>query len=111
MQSIVPAEDHAHHPPVIEDLFMGLSLDLEKNRWTAKCKSCSLSITDVYRTTSNFLKHMKNRHSARYIDWKNKQTRPSVANNQAKISSLFDRKDDNCEWMSRGEWVSSSIAF
>ena len=34
--SIALADDHVHYPPVVKDLFIGLSLDLEKNRWTAK---------------------------------------------------------------------------
>jgi hypothetical protein len=97
LNSVVTVRDDVCCPPVIKDLFIGLSTNIEKNRWTAKCKVCSLSVTDVYKTTSNFLKHMKNKHTTMFFDWKNKQSQPTVDKNQPMISDLFDRKNDKCE--------------
>ena len=53
-------------PLVVKEFFLNLCVNIEKNRWTSKCKLCSLSISDTYKTTSNFLKHLKNKHQTMF---------------------------------------------
>jgi hypothetical protein len=98
-QTLIASRHQIQCPAVIKDLFMDLSIDIETNRWTVKCRFCSISVTDVHRTTSNFLKHMKNKHAVMFIGWKNKQRLASVGKNknQPKIINLFDETTDKCE--------------
>lgn len=98
-QTPIAIRNQIQCPAVIKDLFTDLSIDIEKNRWTAMCRFCSISVTDVHRTTSNFLKHVKNKHEVMFIDWKNKQSLASVDmnKNQPKIIDLFDKTTDKCE--------------
>jgi hypothetical protein len=98
-QTLIANRNQIQCPAVIKDLFMDLSIGIEKNRWVAKCIFCSIPVTDVHRTTSNFLKHVKNKHAVMFIDWKNNQSLASVGKdkNQPKIIDLFDKTTDKCE--------------
>jgi hypothetical protein len=103
--------DDARYPPVIKDLFVSLSTDVEKNRWSAKCKICLLSVTDVHKTTSNFLKHVKNKHAVIFTDWKTKQSQPTIDKNQPMITDILDKKSDKCEYpcQNRANLITSII--
>jgi hypothetical protein len=89
--------EHVHCPPVIKDLFVGLSIDLERNRWCAKCKICSVLVTDVYKTTSNYFKHMKKKHATMFHEWRNKHDRVAGKSNQPAISDIFKKKEEKCK--------------
>ncbi len=41
--SIIDINDY---PTVIKEFFVNVLINIEKNKWTAKCKFCSLSIRD-----------------------------------------------------------------
>jgi len=72
---IVTIPDDTQCPPVVKEFFSSLCISMEKNKWTSQCKICSLSISDTYKTTSNFLKHLKNKHQVMFDEWKNNQER------------------------------------
>ena len=78
-------------PIVIKEFYSRLSINIEKNKWTATCQLCSLSITDTYKTTSNFIKHLKNKYRSKYDQWKiNKnQVMDETKTNQPKINFIF----------------------
>ena len=69
-------------PSVLKEFFSNLSIDVEKNKWTARCGFCSSSITDSYKTTSNFQKHLKNRHQGQFNEWKNNSKQSANDTNQ-----------------------------
>ncbi|CAF1360442.1 unnamed protein product [Rotaria sordida] len=70
-ESVIVVNDDVNGPPVIQEFFSKLNINIEKNRWTCCCNICSLSVTDTYRTTSNFLKHIKTKHRLAFDEWKN----------------------------------------
>ncbi|CAF3413845.1 unnamed protein product, partial [Rotaria sp. Silwood2] len=69
-ESITTLNDDVNGPPVIKNFFSKLSTNIEQNRWTCTCNICSLSVADTYKTTSNFLKHMKIKHRLIFDKWK-----------------------------------------
>jgi type IV secretory pathway VirB6-like protein len=81
-RSIIIIDDNLHYPPVIKEFFSSLCLDMEKNRWSSKCKICSISTTDTYKTTSNFLKHLKNKHQPMFDEWKKSNDQSAKDKNQ-----------------------------
>ncbi|CAM4982833.1 unnamed protein product, partial [Rotaria socialis] len=81
--------DDAQCSAVVKHFFLDLYINLEKNRWSSKCKTCSSLITDTYKTTSNFLKHLKTKHRALLDEWKNNQGQPVKDRNQPKINNVF----------------------
>ena len=99
-RGIIIIDDNLHYPPVIKEFFSSLYLDLEKNKWSSKCKTCSLSITDTYKTTSNFLKHLKNKHQRMFDEWKNTNDQSAKDNNQPKINHVFSPKSEQCSYFS-----------
>jgi len=68
---IAIVDDNLHCPPVLKEFFSNVCLNTEKNRWSSKCKKCSTVISDTYKTTSNFLKHLKKKHQSMLDEWKN----------------------------------------
>ena len=68
--AIVTIRDDVQCPSVVKEFFSYLSIDVEKNRWTSRCKMCSSSISDTYKTTSNFLKYLKLKHQVMFEKWK-----------------------------------------
>jgi hypothetical protein len=95
---IVINDDNIQCPPVIKEFFSHLCLNVEKNRWSSKCKICSSSITDTYKTTSNFLKHLKNKHQPMFIEWKNNQDQSKEDKNQPKITNVFSPDREKCKY-------------
>jgi hypothetical protein len=95
---IMITDDNIQCPPVIKEFFSNLSLNTEKNRWSSKCKTCSLSITDTYKTTSNFLKHLKNKHQTIFDEWKNNQDQSMKDKNQPKINNVFSPDREKCRY-------------
>ncbi|CAF1511739.1 unnamed protein product [Rotaria sordida] len=81
--------DDIQCPPVLKEFFLDLRISIEKNRWSSKCRICSTSITDSYKTTSNFLKHLKNKHQSMLDEWKNNQDQSVKDANQPKIDNIF----------------------
>ncbi|CAF1478343.1 unnamed protein product, partial [Rotaria sordida] len=69
-ESVIVVNDDVNGPPVIQEFFSKLNINIEKNRWTCCCNICSLSVTDTYKTTSNFLKHIKTKHRLAFDEWK-----------------------------------------
>jgi hypothetical protein len=41
----------------------------QPNSWCGKCLQCSQSVSDTYGTTSNFVRHMRKKHSNLYEKW------------------------------------------
>jgi hypothetical protein len=68
---IVPKNNSDPFPTLVKEFFSNLYVDMGTNQWTSKCKLCSLAITDTYQTTSNFLKHIINKHQFMLDKWKN----------------------------------------
>ncbi|CAF1559875.1 unnamed protein product [Rotaria magnacalcarata] len=93
-ESIIMINDDANGPPVIKEFFSKLSTNIEKNRWTGSCNVCSLSITDTYKTTSNFLKHLKIKHRLIFDKWKSKQDQVVQETNQPKITIAYNRDNE-----------------
>ena len=93
---IVINDDNIQCPAVIKEFFSNLCLNVERNRWSSKCKICSLSITDTYKTTSNFLKHLKNKHQPMFAEWKNNQDQSVKDKNQPKITNVFSPDREKC---------------
>jgi hypothetical protein len=58
---------------IVKEFFPKLHVDMEKNQWTSKCKLCSLTISDIYQATSNFSKHLANKHQLTFDEWKANQ--------------------------------------
>ncbi|CAF1672594.1 unnamed protein product, partial [Rotaria magnacalcarata] len=87
--AIIVMNDDAQCSAVVKHFFLDLYINLEKNRWSSKCKTCSSLITDTYKTTSNFLKHLKTKHRALLDEWKNNQGQPVKDRNQPKINNVF----------------------
>ncbi|CAF3223367.1 unnamed protein product [Rotaria sp. Silwood2] len=81
--------DDAHYPPVIKYFFSNLCIDVEKNRWSAKCNNCSANVNDTYKTTSNFIKHLKNKHQPMHEEWKKNQNVPVKNKTQPQINNIF----------------------
>ncbi|CAF1635794.1 unnamed protein product [Adineta steineri] len=86
---VVVIPDDVQCSSLVKEFFSDLYITMEKNRWTAKCKKCSLPISDTLKTTSNFVKHMKNKHQHMYGEWKNTQVSSSKENDQPKINNIF----------------------
>jgi hypothetical protein len=84
------------HPFVVKEFFLNVSINVEKNKWTAKCKFCSLSITDTHKTTSNFLKHLKNKHRSKFDEWKNNKNQSTNDTDQPKINVVFSPDREKC---------------
>lgn len=95
---IVTFPDDVQCPPVVKEFFSSLTINTGKNRWTAKCKNCSLSITDTYKTTSNFLKHLKNKHQSMFDEWKKNQDQCVKDKNQPKINNVFSPDREKCRY-------------
>ncbi|CAF1335352.1 unnamed protein product [Adineta ricciae] len=85
----ISIEDNSNYPSIIKEFFSYLKHNIEKNRWSSKCRFCPLIITDTYKTTSNFVKHVKNKHQSLYDEWKNKNAESSKDKNQPKINHVF----------------------
>ena len=83
-------------PPVIKEFFLNLSINVEKNKWTATCRFCFSSMTDTYKTTSNFLKHLKVKHETKFNEWKSNRTQSTDDTNQPKINIVFSRDREKC---------------
>lgn len=81
------------------NFFSDLYINFAKNRWSSKCKTCSSLITDTYKTTSNFLKHLKVKHQALLDDWKKNQEQPTKDKNQPKINNVFSPDGEKCKWI------------
>lgn len=95
--TVITILDDAQCPPVIKEFFSCLCVDIEKNRWTSKCRICSISITDTHKTTSNFLKHLKNKHQSNFDEWKINQDQCTKDKNQPKINNLFSPDSEKCK--------------
>ena len=95
--AIIMINDDVQCPPVVKEFFSNLCVNIEKNRWNSQCKICSLSITDTYKTTSNFLKHMKNKHRPVFDEWKNNQDPSNKDKNQPKINNIFSPNGERCK--------------
>ncbi|CAF2680436.1 unnamed protein product [Rotaria sp. Silwood2] len=93
-ESVVVVNDDVNGPPVIQEFFSKLNINIEKNRWTCCCNICSLSVTDTYKTTSNFLKHIKTKHRFAFDEWKSKHDRVVNEQNQPKITNIFNRENE-----------------
>jgi hypothetical protein len=91
--SIIDINDY---PTVIKEFFVNVLINIEKNKWTAKCKFCSLSISDTYKTASNFFKHLKNKHKNKFDEWKNSKTQSSNDTDQPKINLIFSPDREKC---------------
>jgi hypothetical protein len=97
-RAVIVIDDNVQCPPVIKEFFSNLCLNMEKNRWSSKCKICSLSIADTYKTTSNFLKHLKNKHQQIFDEWKNNQDQSIKDKNQPKITNVFSPDREKCKY-------------
>ena len=91
--------DDAQCSAVVKHFFSDLCTNIEKNRWSSKCKTCSSSITDTYKTTSNFLKHLKIKHQGLLDEWKTNQEQPMKDKNQPKINDVFSPDGEKCEYV------------
>jgi hypothetical protein len=99
-RGIIIIDDNLHYPPVIKEFFSSLCLDMERNRWSSKCKICSISITDTYKTTSNFLKHLKNKHQPMFDEWQKSNDQSAKDKNQPKINQVFNPDREICKYFS-----------
>ena len=100
-QGVAIIEEDLHCPPVLKEFFSNLCLNMEKNRWSSKCKNCSISISDTYKTTSNFLKHLKNKHQPIFDEWKsNNNNQLERDTNQPKINHIFSPDREKCKYFS-----------
>ena len=99
-RGMIIIDDSLHYPPVIKEFFSSLYLDVEKNKWSSKCETCSLTITDTYKTTSNFLKHLKNKHQRMFNEWKNTNDQSPKDNNQPRINHVFSPTSEKCNYLS-----------
>jgi len=103
-QGVAIIEEDLHCPPVLKEFFSNLCLNMEKNRWSSKCKNCSISISDTYKTTSNFLKHLKNKHQPIFDEWKsNNNNQLERDTNQPKINHIFSPDREKCKYFSSFE--------
>lgn len=65
--------DDASDPSAIKYSCSNSCINTEKYWWSAKCNSCFTCTADTYKTTSNFIEHLKNRHQSMYEDSKSNQ--------------------------------------
>jgi hypothetical protein len=86
------------YPLVIKEFFLNLCVNIETNRWTSKCRLCSTSITDTHKTTSNFIKHLKNKHQTIFNIWKNNQHKRIKDTNQPQINNVFSPDREKCKF-------------
>ena len=98
--SFITMQDDIQCPSVIKEFYSDLCINMEKKRWSSKCKNCRLIITDSYKTTSNFLKHLKNKHQHIFDQWKNDQDQSIIPENQPKINNIFSPDGEKCEFFS-----------
>lgn len=84
-------------PPVIKEFFSTVQIDSEKNRWTSTCKHCRTSISDTYKTTSNFLKHTKKKHLLIFNEWKRTYEERTNEKSQPRIIDVFSPDGEKCK--------------
>jgi len=91
--------DNDNYPIVIKEFFLNVSINIEKNRWTSKCRLCSSFVSDTYKTTSNFIKHLKIKHQTMFNVWKNNQHKNVKDKNQPQINHVFSPDREKCKFL------------
>ncbi|UJR12086.1 hypothetical protein I4U23_016264 [Adineta vaga] len=95
-RDVIVIHDKLHCLLVINDFFSNLCLNLEKSRCSSKCKFCPLTVTDTYKTTLDFVKHLKNKHQSIYDEWKKNNDRCTKHKNQSKLNHIFSPDRRKC---------------